>query len=41
MTDEAARFIFAGIVGDTGRFLYPSTTERTFDYAKELNYAII
>lgn len=36
MTDEAARLIYAGIVGDTGRFLYPSTTERTFAYAKEL-----
>ncbi|MFC5464390.1 DHH family phosphoesterase [Lederbergia graminis] len=36
MTDEAARLIFAGIVGDTGRFLYPSTTQRTFEYAGEL-----
>lgn len=36
MTNEAARLIYAGIVGDTGRFLYPSTTERTFAYAKEL-----
>lgn len=36
MTDEAARLIFAGIVDDTGRFLYPSTTQRTFEYAGEL-----
>ncbi|GER67004.1 bifunctional oligoribonuclease and PAP phosphatase NrnA [Weizmannia acidilactici] len=36
MTDAAARLIFAGIVGDTGRFLYPSATEKTFDYAGEL-----
>ncbi|MFD1707939.1 bifunctional oligoribonuclease/PAP phosphatase NrnA [Siminovitchia sediminis] len=36
MTDEAARLLYAGIVGDTGRFLYPSTTEKTFDFAKEL-----
>ncbi|RBP93873.1 phosphoesterase RecJ-like protein [Cytobacillus firmus] len=36
MSDEAARVLFAGIVGDTGRFLYPSTTEKTFSYAGEL-----
>ena len=36
ITDEAARLIYGGIVGDTGRFLYPSTTQRTFDYAGEL-----
>ncbi|MBS4199962.1 bifunctional oligoribonuclease/PAP phosphatase NrnA [Bacillus sp. FJAT-49732] len=36
MTDEAARLIFSGIVGDTGRFIYPSTTQKTFDYAGEL-----
>lgn len=36
MSDEAARLIFAGIVGDTGRFLYPSSTEKTFAYAGEL-----
>lgn len=39
MSDEAARLLYAGIVGDTGRFLYPSTTEKTFSYASELiNY---
>ncbi len=36
MNDQAARLMFAGIVGDTGRFLYPSTTQKTFDYAGEL-----
>ncbi|TYS19737.1 bifunctional oligoribonuclease/PAP phosphatase NrnA [Rossellomorea vietnamensis] len=36
MTDEAARLLYGGIVGDTGRFLYPSTTQRTFDVAGEL-----
>lgn len=36
MSDAAARLIYAGIVGDTGRFLYPSTTQKTFDYAGEL-----
>lgn len=36
MTKEAARLIYAGIVGDTGRFLYPSTTKKTFKYASEL-----
>jgi bifunctional oligoribonuclease and PAP phosphatase NrnA len=40
ITDEAARLLYAGIVGDTGRFLYPSTTEKTFRYAGELvNYS--
>ncbi|AJD91752.1 oligoribonuclease [Jeotgalibacillus malaysiensis] len=36
MSDAAARLIYGGIVGDTGRFLYPSTTQKTFDYAGEL-----
>src|SRR5699024_5632791 len=36
LNDQAAKFIYAGIVGDTGRFLYPSTTTRTFNYASEL-----
>lgn len=36
MTEEAARLLYAGIVGDTGRFLYPSTTDKTFQYAGEL-----
>lgn len=36
MTAEAARLLFAGIVGDTGRFLFSSATEKTFQYASEL-----
>ncbi len=36
MNDAGARFLYAGIVGDTGRFLYPSTSEKTFEYAGEL-----
>ncbi|HWO97331.1 MAG TPA: bifunctional oligoribonuclease/PAP phosphatase NrnA [Bacillus sp. (in: firmicutes)] len=36
MSDEAARLIYAGMVGDTGRFLFPSTKPRTFQYAGEL-----
>ena len=36
ISDEAARLLYGGIVGDTGRFLFPSTTEKTFAYAGEL-----
>ncbi|WP_199425606.1 DHH family phosphoesterase [Thermaerobacillus caldiproteolyticus] len=36
MTKEAARLIYAGIVGDTGRFLFPRTSQKTFQYASEL-----
>lgn len=36
INDEAARLLYAGIVGDTGRFLFPSTTEKTFSYAGDL-----
>ncbi|HLS36088.1 MAG TPA: bifunctional oligoribonuclease/PAP phosphatase NrnA [Bacillota bacterium] len=36
MNDDAARLIYAGIVGDTGRFLFPSTSNTTFKYAAEL-----
>lgn len=36
LNDEAARLIYAGIVGDTGRFLFPSTTKKTLQYAAEL-----
>ncbi|ASN05007.1 DHH family phosphoesterase [Virgibacillus necropolis] len=36
MNDQAARLIYGGIVGDTGRFLFPSTTKKTFQYAAEL-----
>lgn len=36
MTSDVSRFLFAGIVGDTGRFMYPSTTVQTFQRASEL-----
>ncbi|MFS0882329.1 DHH family phosphoesterase [Metabacillus niabensis] len=36
LTKKAAKLLFAGIVGDTGRFLFPSTTEKTFRYASAL-----
>lgn len=36
MTQEAARLLYAGIVGDTGRFLYPATTATTLHLAAEL-----
>lgn len=36
LTDEGARLIYAGIVGDTGRFLFPSTTNKTFRFAADL-----
>lgn len=36
LNDEGARLLYAGIVGDTGRFLFPSTTKKTFQYAAEL-----
>lgn len=36
VTDEAAKLLYAGIVGDTGRFLFPSTTNKTFEVAAQL-----
>jgi len=36
LTGDAARLIYAGIVGDTGRFLFPSTSDKTFKYAADL-----
>lgn len=36
LPDEGAFLLYAGIVGDTGRFMYSNTTERTFQYAGEL-----
>ncbi|MER1987003.1 MAG: bifunctional oligoribonuclease/PAP phosphatase NrnA [Solibacillus sp.] len=36
MSDASARLLFAGIVGDTGRFLFPSASERTFEVAGQL-----
>ena len=41
LSDRAAELLFAGIVGDTGRFLYPSTTARTLRlaaYLREQNF---
>ncbi|NMA91136.1 MAG: bifunctional oligoribonuclease/PAP phosphatase NrnA [Amphibacillus sp.] len=36
LTTKVAQLIYAGIIGDTGRFLFPSTTPRTFEVASEL-----
>ncbi|MGT2846049.1 DHH family phosphoesterase [Streptococcus massiliensis] len=36
VTETTARLLYAGIVGDTGRFLYPATTSRTFAIASKL-----
>lgn len=36
LPNEAARLLYAGIVGDTGRFLYPSTTPHTMRIAARL-----
>ncbi|MGX7243681.1 DHH family phosphoesterase [Enterococcus quebecensis] len=36
MNNKAARLLYAGIVGDTGRFLYPATTPHTLEVAAEL-----
>lgn len=36
MTNEAARLLYAGIIGDTGRFLYPATTSHTLWVASQL-----
>ncbi|WP_174614032.1 DHH family phosphoesterase [Virgibacillus ihumii] len=36
LNDRAAMLIYAGIVGDTGRFLFPSTSKKTFQHAAEL-----
>ncbi|MBE1554400.1 DHH family phosphoesterase [Sporosarcina limicola] len=36
MNVDAARLLFAGIVGDTGRFIFPSTTVKTFEVTSEL-----
>lgn len=36
LSKKAAQLLYAGIVGDTGRFLFPSTTEKTFVYASAL-----
>lgn len=36
ISDEAARLLYTGIVGDTGRFLYPATTSKTMFLAGKL-----
>ncbi len=36
MSSAAARLLFAGIVGDTGRFIFPSATVQTFQIASDL-----
>ncbi|WP_086348160.1 DHH family phosphoesterase [Candidatus Enterococcus clewellii] len=36
LTDNAARLLYGGIVGDTGRFLYPATTSHTLEVAAVL-----
>lgn len=34
--DEAARMLYAGIIGDTGRFMYDATTSHTLNVAAQL-----
>lgn len=36
LSSEAARLLYSGIVGDTGRFLYPATSSKTFMIASKL-----
>lgn len=36
MNKEIAYPLYAGIVGDTGRFMYPETSAHTFEVAKQL-----
>lgn len=36
LSDASACFLYAGIVGDTGRFLFPSATLKTFETAGKL-----
>lgn len=36
LSDAAARVLYNGIVGDTGRFLFPSTTPKTLQIAAKL-----
>lgn len=36
MNRDAARLLYAGIIGDTGRFLFASTSPKTFRYAADL-----
>ncbi|MCS4487369.1 DHH family phosphoesterase [Streptococcus sciuri] len=36
LSDEAARLLYIGIIGDTGRFLYPATSSKTLAIASYL-----
>lgn len=36
LSSESARLLYSGIVGDTGRFLYPATSSKTFMIASKL-----
>ncbi len=36
LNDRAAYLLYAGIIGDTGRFLYPATTAKTLEMASYL-----
>ncbi|WP_347549312.1 bifunctional oligoribonuclease/PAP phosphatase NrnA [Pseudalkalibacillus hwajinpoensis] len=36
LSHQGAFLLYAGIVGDTGRFMFSNTTQRTFSYAGEL-----
>lgn len=36
ISSQAARLLYAGIIGDTGRFLYSNTSARTLYFASEL-----
>lgn len=36
MTKKAARLLYAGIIGDTGRFLFPNTSAHTFKIVADL-----
>lgn len=36
LSEYGAKLIYGGIVGDTGRFLFPSTNNKTFRYAADL-----
>lgn len=36
LNESSARLLYAGIVGDTGRFLFPSTTSRTLEAVAHL-----
>lgn len=37
ISNQAARLLYAGIIGDTGRFLYSNTSSRTLYFASELS----